>query len=73
MMNSRQKRMSAVNFTSPWRGPMVDASESGFASGNRMAAVFMYAYGVAINSTSYAGKRVDEDCVRRKRPDEDMT
>lgn len=41
-IDSRQKRMSAMNFKSPWRGPRVDATESGFNIGNRQAANFHY-------------------------------
>lgn len=41
-MDTRQKRMSAMHPASPWRGPMVDATESGFTQGNRQAAAFMY-------------------------------
>lgn len=41
-IDSAQKRMSALNPASPWRGPLVDAAESGFEAGNRAAAVFLY-------------------------------
>lgn len=41
-IDSRQKRMSALNVRAPWRGPLVDAAESGFTQGNRQAADFMY-------------------------------
>lgn len=41
-IDSRQKRMSAMNPASPWRGPMVDATEAGFDLGNRQAANFLY-------------------------------
>lgn len=41
-VDSRQKRMSAMNLACPWRGPMVDATESGTTQGNRQAAAFMY-------------------------------
>lgn len=41
-IDSRQKRMSALNPRASWRGPLVDATESGFTQGNRQAANFMY-------------------------------
>jgi len=41
-IDSMQKRMSAIAPSSPWRGPLVDATESGFNVGNRQAADFMY-------------------------------
>lgn len=41
-MDTAQKRMSAMNHSSPWRGPLVRASESGTTQGNRQAAAFMY-------------------------------
>lgn len=41
-IDSRQKRMSALNLRSPWRGPLVDATESGFTQGNRQAANVLY-------------------------------
>ena len=41
-MDTAQKRMSAMNPASPWRGPMVAAAEAGFTQGNRQAADFMY-------------------------------
>ena len=41
-IDSMQKRMSAMHHASPWRGPMVDATETGFSAGNRQAAAFMY-------------------------------
>lgn len=41
-INTRQKRMAAINVRAPWRGPMVDASVSGFTQGNRQAGAFMY-------------------------------
>ncbi len=37
-----QKRMSALMPSLPFRGPLVDATESGFDKGNRQAADFMY-------------------------------
>ncbi len=40
-LNSRQKRMSAMNPACPWRGPLVDAVETGFNAGNRAAGAFM--------------------------------
>jgi len=41
-IDSRQKRMSALNLRAPWRGPLVDATEVGFTQGNRQAANFLY-------------------------------
>lgn len=42
-LDTAQKRMSAMNPACPWRGPLVDATESGgFSVGNRQAAAFMY-------------------------------
>ncbi len=41
-VDTAQKRMSAISPSCPWRGPMVDATESGFDKGNRQAADFMY-------------------------------
>lgn len=41
-LDSAQKRMSAMNLDSPWRGPLVDATESSFTAGNRAAAVWLY-------------------------------
>lgn len=50
-LDSAQKRMSAMNLACPWRGPMVDAAESGTTQGNRQAAAFMYS-GIAAASPS---------------------
>lgn len=41
-IDSKQKRMSAINISAPWRGAMVDATEVGFTQGNRQAAAYMY-------------------------------
>ena len=41
-MDTKQKRMSALNLGKPWRGPLVDAPEAGFTQGNRQAADFFY-------------------------------
>lgn len=41
-LDTAQKRMSAMNPACPWRGPVVDATESGFGVGNRQAAAFLY-------------------------------
>lgn len=41
-MDTRQKRMSAMNIREPWRGALVDAPESGNTAGNRAAGAFMY-------------------------------
>lgn len=49
-IDSVQKRMSAMNPSSPWRGPLVDATESGFTAGNRQAADFMYS-GIAAQTS----------------------
>ena len=42
-LDSLQKRMSSVLVLMPFRGPMVDPTESGFGVGNRMAAIWSYA------------------------------
>lgn len=42
MIDTLQKRMSAINPMSPWRGALVDATESGFNAGNRAAADYTY-------------------------------
>jgi len=41
-VDTRQKRMAAMNLASPWRGPLVDATEVGFNAGNRAAADLLY-------------------------------
>ena len=41
-LDSAQKRMSAISPACPWRGPLVDATESGFSATNRGAAAFLY-------------------------------
>lgn len=41
-IDTAQKRMSAINPACPWRGPLVDATESGFSATNRGAAAFLY-------------------------------
>jgi hypothetical protein len=41
-IDTKQKRMSALHPGSPWRGPLVDATESGFTQGNRQAAAGLY-------------------------------
>lgn len=41
-LDSRQKRMSALNPACPWRGPLEDAPEAGVSQGNRQAMAFMY-------------------------------
>lgn len=38
----RQERMSMLFIRSPWRGPLVDATEPGFNQGNRQAAGGLY-------------------------------
>lgn len=53
-MDTMQKRMSAINHSSPWRGPLVDATEASFSSGNRAAAVWMYS-GIAAASPTPQG------------------
>ena len=50
-IDSRQKRMSAMNLASPWRGPLVDATEAGFTQGNRAAACWLYS-GIAAEVSS---------------------
>lgn len=54
MIDSRQKRMAAMNLMSPWRGPLVDATESGFNQGNRQAALWSYS-GIAAAASASAG------------------
>jgi hypothetical protein len=44
-INSRQKRMSALQSGMPWRGPMVDAAIAGFTIGNRAAVCLLFASG----------------------------
>lgn len=34
--------MAAINPASPWRGVLVDPTETGFDTGNRMAADYLY-------------------------------
>ena len=41
-IDSRQKRMSALFVLQPWRGGLIDATETGFTQGNRQAGAFMY-------------------------------
>jgi hypothetical protein len=41
-IDTKQKRMSALNPWSAWRGPLVDAPETGFTQGNRQAAAYGY-------------------------------
>ena len=48
-IDSRQKRMSAMNLGCPWRGPLVDATEAGFTAGNRAAACWLYS-GIAASA-----------------------
>ena len=54
-LDSMQKRMSAMNHSCPWRGPLVDATEVGFDVGNRQAAVFMASSIASTVSGSGAG------------------
>jgi len=42
VITSRQQRMSAMMLGLPFRGPLVDAAETGFTTGNRQAAAGMY-------------------------------
>lgn len=42
-LDTKQKRMAAMNPASPWRGPMVDAPETGTTQGNRQAMLFLCA------------------------------
>lgn len=53
-IDSAQKRMSAISPACPWRGPMVDSTESGFGVGNRGAAAFLYSGVLAESSGSTA-------------------
>ena len=48
-INTAQKRMSAMNHGSPWRGPLVDATEASFTVGNRAAACWLYS-GITVSS-----------------------
>lgn len=57
-LDSMQKRMSAMNPNSPWRGPMVDAAESGFTQGNRQAAAYLYSGIAASGSVATAIRRM---------------
>ena len=41
-LDTVQKRMSAIMPGLPFRGPLVDATESGFSKGNRQAADYHY-------------------------------
>ncbi len=41
-IDSKQKRMSAIMVRLSFRGPLVDAAESGFTQGNRQASAHMY-------------------------------
>lgn len=41
-VDTAQKRMSALHVGCPWRGPLVDATESGTTQGNRQAAAYLY-------------------------------
>lgn len=49
-LDTLQKRMAAINVGCPWRGPLVDASETGTNTGNREAAVYLYS-GIAASGT----------------------
>jgi hypothetical protein len=60
-----QKRMSATFVGCPWRGPLVDATDSGFTKNNRYAAAFYYggfssaAFLIDATTTSYLISGVD--------------
>lgn len=41
-MDTMQRRMSAMNPASPWRGPMVEATTAGFTESNRRGALWLY-------------------------------
>ncbi len=41
-IDDAQERMSAMNISLPFRGPLVDATEAGFSAGNRSAAAYMH-------------------------------
>lgn len=56
-LDTKQKRMSAINPSSPWRGPFVDATESGFDVGNRQAADLMYS-GIASTAAASDGSEL---------------
>ena len=56
-LDSLQKRMSAMNLSCPWRGPLVDATEAGFTAGNRAAAVFLYS-GISIAAVAETQRNI---------------
>jgi hypothetical protein len=71
-IDSKLKRMSAINSGCPWRGPMVDASAAGFFQDSRRAAVFLYS-GLLFPldvPCPYRPRRIDESGTRRPRNDE---
>lgn len=63
-LDTKQKRMSAMDLAAPWRGPLVDAPEAGFTQGNRQAADLLYsgilAAAVATGGGGGAGASMDE-------------
>lgn len=63
-LDTLQERMSAIHPYSPWRGPLVDATESGFNVGNRQAAAFFYS-GIASGTATPGGKLVFHSPVIR--------
>ena len=54
-IDSKQKRMSAIMPGLSFRGPLVDAAESGFTQGNRQAAAYAYS---GILATILVGDRL---------------
>jgi len=65
-LDTMQKRMSAMNHSSPWRGPLVDATEVSFNVGNRQAACFMYS-GIAASTPGGGGGQYIINWRRRRR------
>lgn len=72
-LDTRQRRMAALNPACPWRGPLVDASEAGFGKAARAAASFYYSDGeeeIIVVQTPPSGPtgRVDGNGDGRKKP-----
>lgn len=64
-IDTQQKRMSALNPSSPWRGPLVDAPAAGFDISSRAAAMFLYGLiaGAAVGQTIFPPFFVDLDTL----------
>lgn len=41
-LDTKQDRMSVVNISSPWNGPLIDPAISDFTQENRQAAAYRY-------------------------------